>query len=49
MYLPVDMIAEMEREAKRQHRSLSAIVQMAWRRARGRIREMPGEPPEHRT
>lgn len=36
--LPADVLDEMEREAKRQDRSLSGIAQMAWKLAREKIR-----------
>lgn len=41
LYFPEDMLAEIQREANRQDRSLSWIVQQAWKVARGDIRKMP--------
>jgi uncharacterized small protein (TIGR04563 family) len=41
LYFPEDMLAEIQREANRQDRSLSWIVQQAWKVARGDIRRMP--------
>jgi uncharacterized small protein (TIGR04563 family) len=41
LYFPEDMLQEIQREAARQERSLSWIVQQAWRYARNEIRKMP--------
>jgi len=41
LYFPEDMLEEIQREATRQDRSLSWIVQQAWKVARGDIRKMP--------
>lgn len=41
IHLPVEMIEEMRAEAARQDRSLSAIVQIAWKLARERLRRTP--------
>jgi len=41
LYFPEDMLEEIQREATRQDRSISWIVQQAWRVARGDIRKMP--------
>ncbi len=41
LYFPEDMLREIEDEAKRQDRSLSWIVQQAWRIARGEIMRFP--------
>ena len=41
LYFPEDMLQEIEREAKRQDRSISWIVQQAWKVARADIRRMP--------
>lgn len=41
LYFPEDMLEEIQREATRQDRSLSWIVQQAWKVARGDIRRMP--------
>jgi uncharacterized small protein (TIGR04563 family) len=50
LYFPEDMLREILEEATRQDRSLSWIVQQAWRLARGEIMRFPsvndviGEP-----
>jgi uncharacterized small protein (TIGR04563 family) len=41
LYFPEDMLEEIQREATRQDRSLSWIVQQAWKVARADIRRMP--------
>lgn len=41
LYFPEEMLGEIQREANRQDRSLSWIVQQAWRVARADIRRMP--------
>ena len=41
LYFPEDMLQEIEREAKRQDRSISWIVQQAWKVSRADIRRMP--------
>jgi uncharacterized small protein (TIGR04563 family) len=40
LYIPEEMLAEMIREATRMDRSLSWVVQRAWRIARGSIKEI---------
>lgn len=40
-YIPADMLAEIESESFRQDRSLSWLVQQAWRIARGDITRFP--------
>jgi len=49
LYFPEEMLRQMQEEAIRQDRSLSWIVQRAWRLARERMSKMPGsgvaEPP----
>jgi uncharacterized small protein (TIGR04563 family) len=42
LYFPEEMLREIQEEATRQDRSLSWIVQQAWRAARGQIAKMPG-------
>ncbi len=42
LYFPEEMLREIQEEATRQDRSLSWIVQQAWRSARGQIAKMPG-------
>jgi len=41
LYFPEDMLAEIKREALRQDRSMSWIVQQAWRLARVEIGKLP--------
>ncbi len=41
LYFPEDMLNEIQAEANRQDRSLSWIVQQAWRCARGEIMRFP--------
>ena len=41
LYFPEDMLREIKFEASRQDRSLSWIVQQAWKVARGDIQKMP--------
>ena len=41
LYFPEEMLEEIQREAGRQDRSISWIVQQAWKVARGDIRKMP--------
>ena len=42
LYFPDEMLREIEAEANRQDRSLSWIVQQAWKAARAQIAKMPG-------
>ncbi len=42
LYFPEEMLREIQEEATRQDRSLSWIVQQAWRAAHARIAKMPG-------
>ncbi len=42
LYFPEHMLNEIQTEANRQDRSLSWIVQQAWRVARGDIHRFPG-------
>lgn len=42
LYFPEEMLREIQEEATRQDRSLSWIVQQAWRAARAQIAKMPG-------
>lgn len=42
LYFSEEMLREIQDEAARQDRSLSWIVQHAWRSARSRIGEFPG-------
>ncbi len=41
LYFPEDMLQEIQREAVRLDRSLSWIMQQAWRTARSQIAKMP--------
>lgn len=41
LYFPEEMLHEIEIEARRQDRSLSWIVQQAWKIARADMRRMP--------
>ena len=41
LYFPEDMLREIQEEANRQDRSLSWIVQQAWKIARGEIMRFP--------
>lgn len=41
LYFPEDMLEEIQREAVRQDRSISWIVQQSWKVARGDIRRRP--------
>jgi uncharacterized small protein (TIGR04563 family) len=42
LYFPEEMLQQIQDEATRQDRSLSWIVQQAWRAAREQIARMPG-------
>jgi uncharacterized small protein (TIGR04563 family) len=42
LYFPEEMLREIQAEATRQDRSLSWIVQQAWRVARNQVTKMPG-------
>jgi uncharacterized small protein (TIGR04563 family) len=42
LYFPEEMLLEIQREAARQDRSLSWIVQQAWKLARDRVASIPG-------
>jgi uncharacterized small protein (TIGR04563 family) len=41
LYFPESMLEEIQREARRQDRSISWIVQQAWRVARPDIKRLP--------
>ena len=41
LYFNAPMLAETQKEAIRQDRSISWIIQAAWRRARDEIRKLP--------
>lgn len=42
LYFPVEMLDEIRREAAHQDRSVSWIVQQAWKSSRGKIMRTPG-------
>ncbi len=42
LYFPTDMLDEMVREAERQERPLSWIMQQAWKLSRDKIQNYPG-------
>ncbi len=42
LYLPEDLVEQTKLEAGRQDRSLSWIMELAWKIAHERIQEMPG-------
>jgi len=42
LYFPLEMLTEIKREAERQDRSLSWIVQKAWKVARHELAKFPG-------
>jgi uncharacterized small protein (TIGR04563 family) len=42
LYFPEDMLREIQEEATRQDRSLSWVVQQAWRVAREQLARVPG-------
>jgi uncharacterized small protein (TIGR04563 family) len=44
LYFPKDMLEEIHREAQRLDRSLSWIVQRAWKVAKRDVQLMPGDP-----
>ena len=46
LYFPESMLEEINGEAARLERSLSWVVQRAWKVARAEIREMPGSPSD---
>jgi uncharacterized small protein (TIGR04563 family) len=41
LYFPEDMLSEIQAEAERQDRSMSWIVQQAWRLSKGEIQRFP--------
>ena len=41
LYFPEEMLEEIQREAGRQDRSISWIVQQAWKVARAQIKKIP--------
>lgn len=47
LYFPVEMLVEIQAEAKRLDRPVSYIFQRAWRLARQAIREMPSPEVPH--
>lgn len=47
LYFNAAMLAETQREALRQDRSISWIIQASWRIARDAIKQMPGAVQAH--
>ncbi len=47
-YFPSEMISEIRAEAARQDRSVSWVVQQAWKLARAKLQEFPAPPAERR-
>ncbi len=41
LYFPSEMLEELQKESKRQDRSISWLIQQAWRLARAEMRRMP--------
>lgn len=48
LYFPREMLAEIYAEARRQDRSLSWVVQQAWKIARERLKSASASPPTSR-
>jgi len=46
LYFPEDMLSEIQQEASRLDRSLSWIIQQAWKRARSTLKEFPSSNDE---
>lgn len=46
LYLPNEVLQEIELEAHRQDRSMSWIVRLAWQLARGQLHALPALQPE---
>jgi uncharacterized small protein (TIGR04563 family) len=42
LYFPEDMLREIQEEATRQDRSLSWVIQQAWKVARSQLAKVPG-------
>jgi len=42
LYMPDGMLEEIKTEAARLDRSLSWVVQRAWKHGRGKIKDLPG-------
>lgn len=41
LYFPGEMLSELQREAQRQDRSISWLIQQAWRISRAEMRRVP--------
>jgi uncharacterized small protein (TIGR04563 family) len=41
LYFPAEMLGELQGEAHRQDRSISWLMQQAWKIARGELRKIP--------
>lgn len=48
LYFPEDMLGEIQAEAQRLDRSMSWIVQQAWKMARAQILQFPTHDPRER-
>lgn len=44
LYFPKEMLEEIKKEAERLDRSLSWVVQRAWKIAKQQVQDIPGEP-----
>ena len=49
LYFPEDMLKEIQKEATRQDRSLSWIVQQAWKMSRDKIQSFPSLNDAYRS
>lgn len=41
LYFPADMLAELQKESTRQDRSISWLIQQAWKIARAELKRVP--------
>jgi len=41
LYFPSEMLAELQMESQRQERSISWLMQQAWKISRGELRKIP--------
>ena len=41
LYFPADMLEEIQREGQRQDRTISWLIQQAWKVARGELKRIP--------
>ena len=42
LYFPSEMLEELQKESHRQDRSISWLIQQAWRISRGELQRLPG-------